>query len=320
MNVKVTSLMLATLMACTLIQPTQAAQPQATKPIIQEIGGVDELLQVVSAEATAARRAAEDIEHPQGIGLYLDSVPLLEVPRAMRGGECYVAVDSFLKAAQPQAVVTPVDGGISVTASATVQTESGAVEDTLEMTVYQGASYVVANDRYLYLDQGVTDLDGHLAIPVDTMAKILNLNLVRDEQTGYIRLYTQPGQGYIIPGSEYYNGDDFYWLSRIIYSESGNQPLAGKIAVGNVVMNRVASYKFPNSVYGVIFQTNQFSPASSGAIYRDPNWDSVVAAKLVLDGAVVLDNALFFNRAGLDCYASRNRAYVATIGAHSFYA
>ena len=96
--------------------------------------------------------------------------------------------------------------------------------------------------------------------------------------------------------------------------------MAGKIAVGNVVMNRVASYKFPNTVEGVIFQKNQFSPASSGSIHRDPNWESVVAAKLVLDGAVVLENALFFNRAGLNCYASRNRPYVATIGGHSFYA
>ena len=85
-------------------------------------------------------------------------------------------------------------------------------------------------------------------------------------------------------------------------------------------MNRVASYKCPTTVYGVVFQTNQFSPAASGSIYRDPNWDSQVAAKLVLDGAVVLDNALFFNVAGLNSYASRNRAYVATIGAHAFYA
>lgn len=312
MKVKVTSLMLATLMACTLIQPTQAVQPQVTESVVEQVGGVDELLQVVSAEATAARQAAENIQHPQGIGLYLDSVALLNVQREWHNGECYVAVDSFLAAAQPQAVVTQVEGGISISAS------NGT--ETLEMSVYDGASYVEANGRYLYLSQGVVNLNGHLAIPVNTMAKILNLNQVWDEETGYIRLYTQQGQAYITPGSVYYNTDDYYWLSRIIYAESGNQPLAGKIAVGNVVMNRVASYKFPNTVKGVIFQTNQFSPAASGSIYRDPNWDSQVAAKLVLDGAVVLDNALFFNVAGLNSYASRNRAYVATIGAHAFYA
>lgn len=312
MNVKVTSLMLATLMACTLIQPTQAVQPVATQTVVEQVGSVEELKQVISAEATAAREAAENIQHPQGIGLYLDSTALLDVEREMYQGQCYVSVEDFLAQAQPQAVVSQVEGGISISASTGTE--------TLEMSVYDGASYVVANDRYLYVPNGVVNLDGELAIPVNTMAKILNLKLVRDDETGYIRLYTQEGQSYLTWGSAYYNSNDFYWLSRIIYAESGNQPMAGKIAVGNVVMNRVASYKFPNTVKGVIFQTNQFSPAASGSIYRDPNWDSQVAAKLVLDGAVVLDNALFFNVAGLNSYASRNRAYVATIGAHAFYA
>lgn len=315
MNVKVTGLVLATLMACTLIQPTQAVETQTAEPaVVEQVGSVDELLQVVSAEASVARRAAEDIQHPQGIGLYLDSVALLDVKRQMVQGECYVTVKSFLAAAQPQAVVEQVDGGLNVSAT------DPETQETLQMAVYDGASYVMANDRYLYLDQGVVNLDGDVAIPVDTMAQILNLSVVRDDETGYIRLYTQAGQGYITPGSAYYNSDDLYWLSHIIYAESGNQPLSGKIAVGNVVMNRVASPKFPNSVSEVIFQPNQFSPASSGSLQRDPNWESVVAAKLVLDGAVVLDNALFFNRAGLVCYASQNRPYVATIGGHSFYA
>ena len=46
----------------------------------------------------------------------------------------------------------------------------------------------------------------------------------------------------------------------------------------------------------------------------------MVAAKLVMDGAVSLKNVLFFNAAGLNSYASRNRPYVATIGNHAFYA
>lgn len=312
MNVKVVSVMLATLMACTLIQPTQAIEPVATQPALEQVGSAEELMEVVATEATAARQAAENIQHPQGIGLYLNSTPLLEVERQMYQGECYVSVEQLLLAAQPQAVVRQVEGGISISAS--------TQDETLEMSVYDAARYVVANDRYLYLPHGVIHLNGKVAIPVDTMAEILNLELVQDDETGYIRLYTRQGQAYLTPGGMYYNSDDLYWLSRIIYSESGNQSLAGKIAVGNVVMNRVASYRFPNTVKGVIFQTNQFSPASSGAIQREPNWESVAAAKLVLDGAVVLDNALFFNVAGLNSYAAQHRAYVATIGAHAFYA
>ena len=105
-----------------------------------------------------------------------------------------------------------------------------------------------------------------------------------------------------------------------MFCESGNQPLTGKIAVANVVLNRVYNSRFPDTVYDVIFQKNQFGPASSGSIYREPNVESVIAAKLAMDGAEALDNVLFFNRAGLNCYASRNRSYVATIGGHAFYA
>ena len=130
------------------------------------------------------------------------------------------------------------------------------------------------------------------------------------------------GSGPIASGDSFYNSTDLYWLSRIIYAESGNQPLEGKIAVGNVVLNRVASSLFPNSVYDVIFQRNQFTPASSGSINRVPSEDAVIAAKLCLDGANTADNALYFvnPKASPNSWASRNCTYVATIGAHAFFA
>ncbi len=102
------------------------------------------------------------------------------------------------------------------------------------------------------------------------------------------------GSGPILSGEQAYQADVVYWLSRIIYAESGNQPLDGKIAVGNVVLNRVASPRFPNSVYEVIFQRNQFTPAANGSINRTPSAESVVAAKLCLDGANTAGSALYF--------------------------
>ena len=61
--------------------------------------------------------------------------------------------------------------------------------------------------------------------------------------------------------------------------------MEGKIAVGNVVLNRVNDPRFPNTVYGVVFQRNQFTPAMTGTINRTPNESSVIAAKLCLEGA-----------------------------------
>jgi len=100
------------------------------------------------------------------------------------------------------------------------------------------------------------------------------------------------------------------------------QPLEGKIAVGNVVLNRVKSPTFPNSVRDVIFQRWQFTPAENGTIYLEPNAESVIAAKLCLDGANTAGDSLYFVNplTSPNSWASRYRPYVATIGAHAFYA
>ena len=57
-------------------------------------------------------------------------------------------------------------------------------------------------------------------------------------------------------------------MSAIIYSEAGNQSYAGKKAVGIVIMNRVKSRQFPNSVKGVVYQRGQFSPVRNGSLKR----------------------------------------------------
>ena len=130
------------------------------------------------------------------------------------------------------------------------------------------------------------------------------------------------GSGAAKFGEQYYNADDLFWLSRVIYTESGNQPLEGKMAVGNVVMNRVKHPSFPGTIEGVLAQKNQFTTYWSGHIARStPNAESVIAAKLVLDGGVVeeVKNALYFDSAA-NSWASRNRTCVAVIGGHRFYA
>lgn len=64
------------------------------------------------------------------------------------------------------------------------------------------------------------------------------------------------------------SADDTTLLAAIIQCEAGGEPYAGQLAVGAVVMNRVKSGSFPNSISGVIYQSGQFSPASSGKLAR----------------------------------------------------
>ncbi|MDO4825774.1 MAG: cell wall hydrolase, partial [Bacillota bacterium] len=116
-----------------------------------------------------------------------------------------------------------------------------------------------------------------------------------------------------------YPEEDLYWLSRAIYSESGNQPMAGRIAVGTVILNRVADPAFPDTIKDVVFAPRQFSPVANGTIYHAPDERSVVAAKLCLDGVREAEPCLYFNVTTMYSWADRSRTYYCTIGGHNFY-
>ncbi len=121
-----------------------------------------------------------------------------------------------------------------------------------------------------------------------------------------------------------YDAVDFYWLARIISAESGGEPLEGQIAVGNVVLNRVESEDFPNSIPEVIFDcvdAVQFEPVENGSIYRIPSTLSVEAARRVLDGENTVGKAMFFYAPALSegIWINDNREYQQTIGCHRFY-
>lgn len=300
-------------------------------------------------EETPAK--SEEIEEVRNAVL-LDGEPAESVEFEILDGVCYVTVSSFVSMMDTEAMVEEENGIVSVNTTtvievvpmeslaekseASVEAEEGAeageaaeaientanvVTDDLSLTAAAGGDYMVANGRYLYAQDGLIQLNGRVAAPVRLLARVYNLNVAYNAENDLVILSRQEGgEPYLADASAVYDGDTLYWLSRIINAESGNQPLEGKIAVGNVVMNRVRDPRFPDTLYDVLFQKNQFTPAASGSIYREPNEESVVAAMLVMDGAQVTPNALFFNAAGATrSYAARNRTYVATIGDHAFY-
>lgn len=86
-------------------------------------------------------------------------------------------------------------------------------------------------------------------------------------------------------------------LAALIQAEADNQGDAGRLAVGSVVMNRVNSSKFPNTVAGVIYQSGQFAPVASGRVAlilaQGPHSWCQTAAALALAGNINT-NALFF--------------------------
>lgn len=110
------------------------------------------------------------------------------------------------------------------------------------------------------------------------------------------------------------DSSDLNLLAAIIYCEAGNQSREGKVAVGAVVLNRVASASFPNSISEVVYQAGQFTPAYSGALASAlasgvPS-DCVEAAQAALNGENPVGGALYFNTGS---------GTGVKIGAHQFY-
>lgn len=203
--------------------------------------------------------------------------------------------------------------------------ESGTatlVSDALTITLTTDDEYMVANDRYLYLEEGAYNINGTIVVPITALAKIFNLQLVMDDEAWAIHI-DDSAREILAYGSEFYNADDLYWLSHVIYSESGNQPMAGMIGVGNVVLNRAndGTGIFRDTIVGVIFQPGQFDVAASGTIYLTPSEDAVIAAKLCLEGYnTVGESKWFLNpRIAQDTWIQRNRIFACSIASHDFY-
>jgi N-acetylmuramoyl-L-alanine amidase len=128
----------------------------------------------------------------------------------------------------------------------------------------------------------------------------------------------------LVSADKFYREDEVFWLARIIHAESRGEALIGQIAVGNVVLNRVKSAYYPNTIYGVIFDRKygvQFSPILDGSIYNTPGYNAVLAAKIALEGYDLSDGAFFFLNVKLatSSWIPRTREYAFTIGNHDFY-
>ena len=142
-----------------------------------------------------------------------------------------------------------------------------------------------------------------------------------------INLSNNKIQNIVLPASKIkyeYENDHIYWLSRIINAESESEPFKGKVAVGNVVLNRVKSLEFPNSIYGVIFDKKygvQFEPTINGSIYNTPTHQSVSAAKRALNGENNIGSCLYFlnPKIASSFWIVNNRQYYTTISNHDFY-
>lgn len=191
----------------------------------------------------------------------------------------------------------------------------------LYLTASDGSYVVYANDRALFeLTPARLMSDGKIYIPAKTVAKALGLRLSATSSSLEFSGTVSP----LTSASRYYDTDSVLWLSRIISAESRGEPLIGQIAVGNIIMNRVKSPIFPNTIWGVIFDRKygvQFSPVANGTIYNTPVYTATLAAKICLEGFSLSDDILYFlnPRHSTSSWITSNRPYLFTVQNHEFY-
>jgi len=189
-----------------------------------------------------------------------------------------------------------------------------------------GKSYLTLNGSTVSSNAKNLLIGGTLFVPVRPMAKALGYSVSWDARSFTAALTKQSSGGNTSGGSTgSYSDEDLYWLSRIIEAEAGGESYKGKLAVGTVIMNRVRSSYYPNTVYGVIFDRRngvQFTPTANGYIYKVPSQSSIKAAKEVLNGYRISGNIQYFVNPSLasDKWFRNNLTYVCTIGSHVFYA
>ena len=225
----------------------------------------------------------------------------------------------------------------------------------LRLTAVPGQRVLQAGEETLPLPVAVSLRNSRTMVPVRALARALGLEVRYDPKTctatilspdqpsgGTQKPEQQPEQTPSVPSapsapsippapsepsdpSASYDENDVYWLARIIEAEAGGESGEGKLAVANVVLNRVASGSYPDTIYDVIFDTKygtQFEPTSNGAIYNTPSEESIEAAKRALSGENNIGGALYFYNPSLvdAVWIRTNCTYIQTIGCHNFYA
>ena len=204
--------------------------------------------------------------------------------------------------------------GVSALAAilgASVATTSGIASESAETAI------PATDDATLMAEAGLTpSLTDSLIAPVTE--QMIDLDAANESETDE----DTPAETEAVVINDAHD-DELECLVRTISNEARGEPHDGQLAVAQVVMNRVASPLFPDTICGVVYQRHQFSnirrhqPVRSG-----PLWDRMVEIAIDARNGVsepVVGEALFFHAGYVRPRFSRTRERVAQIGGHIFY-
>ncbi len=120
-------------------------------------------------------------------------------------------------------------------------------------------------------------------------------------------------------GSSSYTSSDVYLMAKAIYAEGRGESYTGQVAIGAVIMNRVKSSSFPNSIAGVIYQKGAFTAVDDGQINLEPNQTAYDAARDAMNGWDPTYGCFYYYNPAVATSAwIFNRQTVTVIGKHVF--
>ena len=256
--------------------------------------------------------AAADDGGAQSVPVYIDG---LLSARAYVSGEAVFLPPEAVCAAAGLSMSWSEDGG-TLTLSV-----PGAV-----LTGHKDDGYFEADGRYIYAPDGWLVKGDVLYLPSDAVERLFGVKINVSEKRDRLELSTDK-LAVISGGASYYelnyDAELLYWLPQIINAEAKFEPLAGQIGVGNVVMNRLSSPDFPDTIFEVIYDTEhtvQFEPISTGGIFQEPTEQATIAAYLCLEGYSTVGGSLYFvNPEFGSGWFDSSLELVDTIGHHNFY-
>lgn len=263
--------------------------------------------------AVPARTPAPECPPYQELPVYMDG--LLIDRGYVYEGTAFLSPEPLFDRAGLLMEYTPGPGGFTISAPG------------LALEAERSAEYLCANGRWFYTPLGCLETGGRVYLPAELLARLFSVSVSVGEDMLRADI-NSAGLSLLRGGENYYElnfpAEDFYWLSRIIYSETRDQPMAGLIGVGNVVLNRVASDNFPDTVFNVIFDRKgavQFDPAADGSVLGEPDERSVIAACLCLEGYNTVGESLYFVNPdrGDGSWFEASLRLVISIGDHDFY-
>ena len=181
------------------------------------------------------------------------------------------------------------------------------------------------NGKNVSLIKSATIVNDRIYVPMRFISESFGAGVTWDADT--LTANIRSGKASLpshLSGKIPFSADELLWLSRIVSAESAGETNRGKVAVANVILNRVESSDFPDTIYGVIFDNKygvQFTPTMDGSIYNTPTTYSKIAAKRALLGENVSNDCLYFlnPRIATNFWIVNNRKFYQTIGNHDFY-